>query len=111
MCELVTTYKCADGTDFPVTWKHEGDADLTWGLNDHHFPGPLRPLDTVVWEATPARERAFTESGLPTPERHRRLLVPHGFVYGRSGGFSEEGVDDLIRRWASKARAGPLAVV
>ena len=93
MSDLVTTYKCADGTDFPVTWKHEGDADLTWGLNDHHFPDPLRPLDTVVKEGTPARERAFSEAGLPIPTFVRRFLVPHGFVYIQSAGFTGEGVD------------------
>ena len=98
MSELVTTYKCADGTDFPVTWQHDGDAGLSWGLDDQHWPDPLRPLDVAVWEGTPARERAYSESGLPTPRRHRRFLVAHGFVYAESAEFSDEGVDDLIRR-------------
>ena len=83
MSELVTTYKCADGTDFPVTWKHERDADLTWGLNDQHWPGPLRPLDAAAWEGTPARERAFAESG-----SLRSALLRRGDRMVRSGSIS-----------------------
>ena len=98
MSELVTTYKCADGTDFPVTWQNEGDVSLLWAINDQHWPYPLRPLDAAVWEGTPARERAFSESGLPTPRRHRRFLVTHGFVYAESAELSDEGIDDLVRR-------------
>ena len=98
MSELVTTYKCADGTDFPVTWQHEGDASLSWGLNDQHWSGPLRPLDAAVWEGTPARGRADSEAGLPTPRRLRRFLVPHGFVYAENAELTDEGVDDLVSR-------------
>ena len=98
MSELVTTYKCADGTDFPVTWQHEADANLTWGLEDNHWPGPLRPIDAAVWEGTAARERAFSEAGLPTPSWLPRFLAPHGFVYRQRAEFPDEGVDDLVRR-------------
>ncbi len=98
MSQLVTTYKCADGTDFPVTWQNEGDASLSGGFNDIHWPGPLRPLDAAVWEGTPARERAFSEAGLPTPSWLRRFLAPHGFVYNESPEFPDEGVGELVRR-------------
>ena len=98
MSELVTTYKCADGTEFPVTWLHEGDASLTWGLDNNHWPDPLRPLDAAVWKGTPARERAFSEAGLPIPTSLRRFLVPHGLVYHQSLELPDEGIDDLVRR-------------
>lgn len=62
MSELVTTYKCADGTDFPVAWQHEGDASLSWGLNEQHWSGPLRPLDAAVWEE---HQRAGAHSRRP----------------------------------------------
>ena len=97
MSDLLTIYKCADGTDFPVTWQTEGNARLSWGLDDNHWPDPLRPLDAAVWEGTPARERAFSEAGLPTPRRLLRFLVPHGFVYMQAPESSDEGVDELVR--------------
>ena len=103
MSELVTTYKCADGTEFPVRWEREGDASLTWGLEDNHWPGPLRPIDAAVWEGTAARERAFSEAGLPTPSWLPRFLAPHGFVYRQRAEFPDEGVDDLVRRWGGVA--------
>ena len=99
MYELHITYKCADGTDFPVRWQREGDASLTWGLDDNHWPGPLKPIDTVLWEGTEARERAFSEAGLPFPTFLHKFLVPHGFVYHQSPDCSEEGIDDLVRRY------------
>ena len=99
MSERVTLYKCVDGTDFPVTWEDEADAQLTWSLNDQHWPAPLKPLDVAAWELSlPARERAFSEAGLPLPEMFRKVPLPNGFVYLRPPAFAESGIDDLVRR-------------
>lgn len=99
MSELVTIYKCADGTDFPVVWEDEADAQLTWRLNDQHWPAPLRPLDVAAWELSlPARERAFSEAGLQLPGHFRKVSLPNGFVYMPSMDRTEDGIDDLVER-------------
>ena len=97
--DLVTVYKCSDGTDFPVTWGAEADAQLTWSLNEDHWPGPLKPLDAAAWKMSlPAWERAYSEAGLP-PEELRKVLVPQGFVYFWRPATSGESPDNLVRRW------------
>jgi len=99
MSQLVTTYKCADGTDFPVAWEDESDAELTWSLNGSHWSAPLKPLDIAAWEVSlPARERAFSEAGLPLPDYFRKVSLPNGFVYMSPPTLTEDGVDDLVRR-------------
>ena len=104
MSELVTTYRCADGTNFPVTWEDEADAQLTWRLNADHFPAPLRPLDVATWELSlSARERAFSEAGLQLRDLLRRIYFPQGFVYLRTPIFDDDGIDDLVRRYGGVA--------
>ena len=102
MPELVTIYKCADGTDFPVAWEDVADAQLSWSLNDQHWPAPLISLDVAAWEISlTARERAFTEAGLQLPGQFRRVLRPNGFVYFNSQASTQDGaaaIDDLVRR-------------
>ena len=102
--DLVTVYKCSDGTDFPVTWEDEADSKLTWSLNEEHFPAPLKPLDAAAWKMSmPARERAFLEAGLPL-EGNRKVLVPQGFVYFWRPAISDDGADNLVRRWGGSPR-------
>ena len=97
--DLVTVYKCSDGTDFPVTWETEADAQLTWSLNEDHWPGPLKPLDAGAWKMSlTAWERAYSESELPL-EGVRRVLVPQGFVYFWRPDMPDDSIDNLVRRW------------
>ena len=98
--DLVTVYKCSDGTDFPVAWEDEADSKLTWGLSEDHFPAPLKPLDAAAWMMSlPAWERAFSESGLPLEGGVRKFLVPQGFVYTWRPAIADDSVDNLVRRW------------
>jgi phosphohistidine swiveling domain-containing protein len=98
MSGLATIYKCADGTDVPVMWEDEADAQLTWRLDDQHYSAPLKPLDAAAWKLSlPARERAFSEAGFPL-ERLRKVLLPQGFVYFTRPTIPDECIDELIQR-------------
>lgn len=98
MSELVTIYKCVDGTDFPVMWEDEADTQLTWYLDDLHYPVPVKPLDAAAWKLSlPARERTFSEAGFPL-ERLRKVLAPQGFVYFTRPTIPNESIDAFVQR-------------
>ena len=113
--DLVTVYKCSDGTDFPVTREDEADSELKWGLSEDHVPAPVKPLDAVAWKmsSTLAAERAYAEAGLSV-ERVRRVLVPQGFVYFTRPVISDHSIADLVQRLGGpqgvwEAHCRPLA--
>ena len=98
MSASVTVYKCDDGTDFPVTWDDEADTELAWFLDDIHYTTPLKPLDVAAWKLSlPARERVYTEAGLPL-QRLRKVLAPQGFVYFTRPTIPDQCIDGFIER-------------
>ena len=83
---MITVYKCADGTDFPVEWEDPRDAEHTWAWEAEHYPRPLAPL-SVDFSA-----RIFTQPGsvrflgdilgIDVSVMGDRLTTyPHGFGY------------------------------
>jgi phosphohistidine swiveling domain-containing protein len=81
---LTTVYKCADGTDFPVTWDDPGDGEKSWRREMDHFARPYLPVEGEIFahEFPNSFNRAFGELGLPPPAMGRaRILTCNGFAY------------------------------
>jgi phosphohistidine swiveling domain-containing protein len=79
---LTTTYKCPDGTDFPVLWDNPEDESLTWVWEQEHAPLPATPLDSALNDLSkPGMDRAQAEAGLPVYDIFPRSIQPNGFFY------------------------------
>ena len=111
MSDLITLFKCPDGTDFNVQWSSPEDAERSWTLEDVHQPRPLKPLSAAFWNlAQPGRDRAYAEAGQLAPLRFRGCLVPHGYLYLRTAGivametaeeeqYQRQAIDRLAQRY------------
>jgi phosphohistidine swiveling domain-containing protein len=85
MTPLQTLYRCADGSDFPVTWEDPAHAAFTFRWNQDHFPAPWRPLAAALQRSREAgRMRAHEEAGVPPPFIFRPELIVNGFEYTRT---------------------------
>jgi pyruvate,water dikinase len=79
-----TLYRCADGSDFPVTWQDPAHAAFTFRWNQDHFPAPLQPLAAAMQpHRVTGRDRAHEETGVPPPFIFRPELIVNGFEFTR----------------------------
>ncbi len=124
---LTTIYKCADGTDFPVTWEDPADAEQTWMLEREHFRLPFLPLESEVFPRGVGSgwRRAADELGLPAhPEAMSRIRIANGFAYFNRSATAEsdeaamfaahdrmaDSVDGSIAVWEQVCRPRVQAV-
>jgi phosphohistidine swiveling domain-containing protein len=81
---LTKVYKCADGTDFPVTWDDPADAKTQWRRDMQHFADPYLPVEADLFarEFPELHNRAFGELGLESPPLGRvQVRIVNGFAY------------------------------
>ncbi len=109
--KLVSVYKCADGTDFPVEWEKPEDAEAAWTWNRQHAPLPATPMEVVITTSgLRASEQAFFDVGLLVPSVFGRPIYPHGFLYNLLRPFtpSEQAAQDeaVLRLFARYGGAG-----
>lgn len=104
---VTITYRCPDGTPFPVEFDSEEDAALPWQFDRAHVTDPQTPLAAALNRiGHPGVVRAYEECGLPAPP-WRTGPTPFGFAYSlQQQGPDEatmasfvEGCRVLIEKW------------
>jgi rifampicin phosphotransferase len=98
---LKTTYKCADGRDFPVEWEDPEQATQTWYWDSEHNPSPMAPLDFAVWQGPRAGGlRARREAGFPEWSFFGSYIRANGFAF-----YGEHSMPPSVAEAHQKAAA------
>jgi pyruvate,water dikinase len=101
------TYKCQDGTDFPVEWPSSELEGHGWWWDRMHSPLPSTPLSIEFsLDVRAGFKRAFDVTGVPA---YMETLEFNGYAYRRMAPFDDDpAVRAAIAMRDDEARTGRI---
>ncbi len=103
---LTATYRCPDGSPFPVDWADEEDSRYAWRWDQMHGPLPLPPLCVEMRDMPDGFNRTADVTGSPT--QTTRMYV-HGYMFARAVPFDDDpAVRAAVQRRDLEQRMGRM---